>query len=82
MAYTISAWGFQSTTLTDTGGTTYSPSDWGYQETLLKDPVTGSPSPWGYANTKLRIPHHPVGVFDGTTIAYVPVETLIGDATV
>lgn len=79
MGYLDSDWGYASFTLQDT---TFSDGAWGYTTTSLNDPVSPgeyNDSSWAIAQTTLTNPHHPIGVYDGTTIRYVPIQTWDGD---
>lgn len=51
----------------------------GYVPGALTDPAAVNPSKVGFVTATLNRPHHPVGVFDGTTVRYVPL--LVWDGT-
>lgn len=44
----------------------------------IDGPTDSTSSGWGFASATMREPHLPIGVFDGTTVRYVPMLTWDG----
>jgi hypothetical protein len=53
-------------------------SDWAYQGATITDPAGAGDSAWKFLPVTITPPHHPVGVFVGGVIRYVPILTWDG----
>lgn len=75
--FTDSNWAYLPVLLS---GSAYSDSNWKYSYVTMYDPGQIVDSEWSVRAVTIRTPHHPIGVYDGVSIRYVPISSWDGSS--